>query len=196
MGAVLGVWVEALLVVIILILLGIILFSGDGTARGRRLSREADSLRKEIKRLQEANEAIRDSTGVGAKMRERRFYDLFGLVRELEELRCAVAGSSACQRVLAQRYSVAPGPELLKRILDARPEMDFLARRRLADEMLVGEVGRIILRNLGAGIILDQAASDAGMPLAIARGQVRRLQLLGYLDNKMKLTDRGRVALD
>jgi len=56
----------------------------------------------------------------------------------------------------------------------------------------VGEVGRIILRNLDAGALLEQAASDAGVPLAVVRGLVKRLQALGYLDNRMKLTERGR----
>lgn len=195
MGAVVGVWVEALLVVIILLLLGIILFSGGGITRRRELMREVDSLRKEVQRLQEANEALRSSLGVGAETRARRFGDLFGMVRELEELRCAIAGSSVCQRALTQKYSIAPGPELLERILAARPEMDSAAKRKLADEMLVGGVGRSILRSLDAGIPLERAASDAGMPLVVARGQVTRLQILGYLDTRLKLTERGREAL-
>lgn len=189
-----GVWVEALLVVIILLLLGIILFSGGGTVRRRGLSREVDSLRKEVKRLREANESLRSSMGVGAKTQVRRFGGLFGLVRELDELRCAVDGSSACQRVLTERYGIAQGPELLERILAARPEMDPAAKRKLANELLVGEVGRSILRNLDVGAPLEQAASDAGVPLVVARGQVRRLQVLGYLDNRMGLTKRGREA--
>jgi len=191
MGAVVGVWVEALLVVIILILLGIILFFG-GITRTREPSRAVDSLRNEVKRLQEANEAIRRGWGVGTKTRTRRFGDLFGLVRELEELRCAVDGSKVCQRVLTQKYDIAPGAELLERILSERPEMDPTAKQKLANELLVGEVGRIILRNLDAGALLEQAASDAGVPLAVVRGLVKRLQALGYLDNRMKLTERGR----
>ncbi len=190
-----GVWVEALLVIIILLLLGIILFSGGGIVRRRKLSGEVDFLRKEVKRLLDANEALRGSLGIGAERRVKRFGDLLGLVRDLEGLRCAIAGSSSCQLVLTQKYGAAPGPELLKRILAARPEMNSATKQRLADELLVGEVGRGILRNLDTGVPLERAASDVGVPVMVARGQVRRLQTLGYLDARMRLTDRGREAL-
>ena len=188
-------WVEALLVAIILLLLGIILFSGGGIARRRELSGEVDSLRKEVQRLQDANEALRGSLGVGTKERVRHFGDLFELVRDLESLRCAIAGSSACQRALTKKYGAAPGPKLLECILSTRPGIDPVAKRKLADELLVGEVGRGILRSLNAGALLEKAASDAGVPVVVARGQVTRLQILGYLDAHLKLTERGRGAL-
>ena len=188
-------WVEAILVVIILLLLGIILFSGGGIARRRVLSRQVDSLHKEMQRLENANEALRSSMGVGSGTRVKRFTDLFELVRDLEALRCAIAGSSTCKQVLTQKYGMGPGPELLKRILGARLWMDSAVKRRLADELLVGEIGRNILISLDAGAPLDRAASNAGVPVAVARGQIRRLQVLGYLDNRVALTDRGREAL-
>jgi hypothetical protein len=195
MGAVVEVLVEAFLVIIILLLLGMILFSGGGIARRRELLREVNSLRDEVKRLQDANEALRGRLGIGAEARVRHFGDLFELVRDLEGLRCAIAGSSACRQVLTQKYGAALGPELLKRILVARPSIDSAAKRKLADELLVGEVGRSILRSLNAGALLEKAASDAGVPVVVARGQVKRLQILGYLDTRLKLTDRGREAL-
>lgn len=193
--AVVGMWVVALLVFIILLLLGIILFSGGGVTRRYKLLREISSLREEAQRLRDANEALRGSLSVGAKERMEHFGDMLKLVRDLEGLRCAIAGSSACQRVLTQKYGVDPGPELLKRILATRPGMDFVAKRKLADELLVGEVGRGILRSLNAGALLEKAASDVGVPVVVARGQVTRLQILGYLDAHLKLTDRGREAL-
>ena len=188
-------WVLAFLVFIILLLLGIILFSGGGVTRRRELLKEISSLRKETQRLWDANEALRGSLVIEAKERGGRFGDLFELVRDLEGLRCAIAGSSACQRVLTQKYGVDPGPELLERILARRPGMDSIAKRKLADELLVGEIGRSILRSLNAGALLEKAASDAGVPMVVARGQVTRLQILGYLDAHLKLTDRGREAL-
>lgn len=188
-------WVEALFVVIILILLGIILFSGGGIARRRVLSRQVDSLHKEIQRLQNANEALRSSMGMGSETRVKSFADIFELVRDLESLRCAIAGSSTCQRALTQKYGIGPGPELLKRILGARLWMDSVVKWRLADELLVGEVGRSILQSLNSGAPIDRAASKAGVPMAVARGQVSRLQILGYLDNRLALTERGREAL-
>ena len=188
-------WVVALLVVIILLLLGVILFSGGGIARRRELSGEVDSLRKEVRRLRDANDALRGSLGVGTKERAKSFGDLFELVRDLEGLRCAIAGSSSCKRTLNKKYGATPGSELLERILAAQPGIDPFAKRKLADELLVGEVGRSILRSLDTGALLEKAASDAGVPGVVARGQVTRLQILGYLDPHLKLTERGREAL-
>ncbi len=188
-------WVEALLVVVILILLGIILFSGGSIARRRVLSRQVGSLHKEMQRLENANEALRSSMGVGSETRVKRFGDLLELVRDLEALRGAIAGSSTCKRVLTQKYSMDPGPELLKRILAARLWMDSAVKWRLADELLVGEVGRNILQSLDSGAPIDRAAIKAGVPVTVVRGQVRRLQVLGYLDNRVALTERGREAL-
>lgn len=195
MGSVMGVWVEVMLVVIALFLFGVVLFSSGGTTKTRGPSKDVDSLRNQVKRLQEANEAIRRGWGVGTKTRAIHYGDLLGLVRELEELRCAVDGSSVSKRVLTQKYGIDPGPELLERIIATRPEMDSLAKRKLADELLVGAVGRRIIRNLDAGTPLDKAATDAGVPLATARGLARRLQVLGHLDNRMRLTERGREPL-
>ncbi len=195
MVAVVEMWVTALLVVIILLLLGIILFSGGGIIRRRRLLREIGYLRSEMRRLQDANEALRGSVGVGTKERTERFGNLFELVKDLEYLRCAIGGSSACQRVLSQKYDVKPGSELLERILAAQPGMDPIAKRKFADELLVGEVGRSILRSLEGGARLEKAASDAGVPVSVSRAHVTILQTLGYLDTHLKLTDRGREAL-
>jgi hypothetical protein len=194
MVAVVGMWVYALLVVIILLLLGIILFSGGGIIRRRRLSGEINSLRREIQRLQDANEALRGSVGVGTKERTESFGNLFEMVKDIEGIRCAIGGSSACQRVLIDKYGLKPGPELIERILAAQPGMDPIAKRKFADELLVGEIGRSILRSLDGGARLEKAASDAGVPVSISRAHVTILQTLGYLDIHLKLTDRGRKA--
>lgn len=195
MVTVVGMWVTALLVVIILLLLGVILFSGGGIIRRRILSREIGYLRSEMQRLQDANEALRGSVGVGTKERTESFGNLFEMVKDLEGLRCAIGGSSACQRVLSDKYGVKPGPELLERILAAQPGMDPIAKRKFADELLVGEVGRSVLRSIDGGARLEKAASNAGVPVSVSRAHVARLQVLGYLDTHLKLTDRGRKAL-
>ena len=188
-------WVTALLVVIILLLLGMILFSGGGITKRRELLKEISSLREEAQRLRDANEALHGSMVISAKERRGHFGDLFELLRDLEGLRCAIAGSRVCQQVLSQKYGVDPGPELLKRILAKRPVMDPIVKQKFADELLVGEIGRSILRSLNEGALFEKAASDAGVPVVVARRQVTRLQTLGYLDAHLKLTDRGREAL-
>lgn len=188
-------WVESFLVIIILLLLGWVLFSGSGVFRRRNLLREINSLQDEVQMLREANEALRSSSGVGMKERMKRFEDLFGLVRDLESLRCAIAGSKSCQNTLLQKYNVAPGPELLERIFAAWLAIEPTVKQRLANEMLVGEVGRKIMRSLDSGASIEKAASDAGVPVVIAKGQITRLQILGYLDSRLKSTERGLEAL-
>ncbi len=187
--------VEALLVIIILLLLGIILFSGSGIVRRRWLLRDVGKLREEKRRLVEVNEALRRSSGLGAEEQTRRFGDLLELVRDLDSLRCAVEGLSDRQRGLTQKYGVSQGPELLKHILVARPDIDPVAKWKLAHELLVGEVGRAIMRSLSAGASLEKAASNCGVPVVVARRQVTRLQTLGYLDARLKPTELGREAL-
>jgi hypothetical protein len=189
------VW-EIVLVVVIIIgfVLWIVFFLSGGVYRHRRLKQEAAALREELQRTREVNEALRRSLGAGVGTRLKQYGDLAEFVRDLESLRCAIAGSKICQEILFKKYNMAPGPELLQRIL-AHPGVDSVVKGRLADELLVGEVGRTIMRSLDSGGTLERAAADAGVPLVVAKGQITRLQVLGYLDSRLKLTERGRVAL-
>jgi hypothetical protein len=70
-----------------------------------------------------------------------------------------------------------------------------VVKGRLTDEMLVGEIGRTIMKSLDSGDTIERAADNAGVPLVVAKGQITRLQILGYLDSRLKLTERGRYAL-
>lgn len=187
-------WVEIFLVVIILILLGWILFSSSGIYRQRKSRREISVLQEELRRMRDANEALREALGVGAGTRLKRYGNLFEFVRDLDSLRSAIAGSKGCQDQLARKYNMGAGPELLARIL-AQPGIDSEVKERLADELMVGEVGRAIARSLNAGASIERAAAEAGVPLIVAKGQVTRLQILGYLDSRLKLTERGQKAL-
>ena len=187
-------WIVVFLVAVIIFLMGMILFGGGGVSRQRKLQREISVLREELRMLRDANEALRESLGVGAEARLRRYEDLFEFVRDLEGLRSAIAGSKACQKQLAEKYGLPPGPEILERIL-ARPGIDPAVKGRLADELLVGGVGRAIMRSLNAGATIEQVAADAGVPLVVAKGQITRLQILGYMDSRLKPTERGREAL-
>lgn len=187
-------WIVAFLVAIILILMGVILFGGGGVLRQRRLRAEMSSLREELRRVQDANEALRRSLGVGAEARVERYKDMFELVRDLDSLRSAIAGSKICQTQLDKKYGLPPGPELLERIL-GRAGIDSGVRERLADELVVGEVGRVIMRSLSRGATIEQAAADAGVPLVVARGQITRLQILGYMNPQLKPTERGLEAM-
>jgi len=189
-------WIEIVLAVIIILLLGwIFFFSGGGVLKQRKLSQEIDELRKETRRLRDANEALRNSFGVGIKARARYLEGWFDLIRDLGGLKCAIAGSRICQKMITEKYDVPPGPELLERILAKWPNIDPGVKSKLANELLVGEVGRAILRSMDSSASFERAASDAGVPVVLVKREVAQLQLLGYLDSYLKLTERGREAL-
>jgi len=187
------IWIEIFLVAVILVLFGWILYGGGASRRGK-LHQELISQREEIRVLREANESLRSSLGISEEGKLRRHQEIFQFIRDLESLRGAIAGSTISQKVLNSKYSGGSPKELLAKIMDARPGIDAAVRRRLADEMLVGEAGRTIMRSLDAGATIDRAASTAGMPLIVAKGQIRRLQSLEYLDSRLKPTEAGRKA--
>ncbi|MEM3421522.1 MAG: hypothetical protein QW315_04615 [Candidatus Hadarchaeum sp.] len=189
------IWIEIFLVAIILILLGWILYSGGGS-RQRKLQQEIEAQREELRVLREANESLRNALGLSEEGKLRRHQEIFQFLRDLESLRAAIAGSTISQKVLRSKYGDVEGFELLTRIMDARPNIDPAVKRRIADEILVGEAGRTIMKALDKGASIDRAASAAGMPLIVAKGQIRRLQMLGYLDSRLKPTEQGRRALE
>lgn len=186
---------EVVLVLIILALLALLLFSGGGVFRVRRLSAEVDSMSGELGRMQVANEALRGSLGTRRDERVRSLAEAVELARDLEILRSAVAGSTVCQKSIVEKYGTEPGPELVSRILAARSRVESVTKRKIAHELLVGEVGRIFLRSMRAGRSIGQASADAGIPVVVGKGQVKRLQVLGYLDDRLGLTELGREAL-
>ncbi|MGQ9788276.1 MAG: hypothetical protein ACUVQM_03075 [Candidatus Hadarchaeaceae archaeon] len=189
------IWIEIFLVAVILILVGWILYSGGG-ARQRKLQQEIEAQREELRVLREANESLRNVLGLSDEGKLRRHQELFQFIRDLESLRGAIAGSTVSQRVLRSKYGNVEGYELLKRIMDVRPNIDLEVKRRIADEILVGEAGRTIMKALDKGASIERAASAAGMPLIVAKGQIRRLQMLDYLDSRLKPTELGHKAME
>jgi hypothetical protein len=77
----------------------------------------------------------------------------------------------------------------------ANPMVDSSIKSGIADEMLVGEVGRALMKGLNSGRTIEEAAADAGVPVAVAKGQIIRLQMLGYLDSRLKPTEKGLLAM-
>lgn len=181
-------WIEILLMGIILILLGVMLAGRGGALKRRRLEAEVEGLKAKLRELEGG------IVGAGEEMELKRPSDLFGFVRDLETLRSAIAGSRICQQTLMKKYKLKPGVQLLKRVL-SRARLEPSVKERLADEFLVGELGRGMLKSFNKGASIDQAAAEVGVPLVVARGQVRRLQVLGYLDNRLKPTEQGWRAL-
>jgi len=187
--------VEAILVLIILVLLAIILFSGGGIFRVRKLSSDIDKLRGEIKRLQSVNESLRENIDSTDDKRLKDFAELTTLVRELENVEMALAGSSSIRQQLVAKYGVEIGPEIIDGILARSARVDPAIKERLVKEILVGDTGRILLKSMSSGATVDRAAADAGLPTIVAKNQIRGLQILGYLDDRMELTSSGRDVL-
>jgi len=187
--------VEAILVLIILVLLAVILFSGGGIFRVRKLSSDIDKLRGEIKRLQSVNESLRENIDSTDDKRLKDFAELTTLVRELENVEMALAGSSSIRQQLVAKYGVEISPEIVDGILARSAKVDPAIKERLVKEILVGDTGRILLKSMSSGATVDRAAADAGLPTIVAKNQIRGLQILGYLDDRMELTSSGRDAL-
>ena len=187
--------VEAILVFIILVLLAIMLFSGGGIYRTRALSDEINKLRAEIKRLRSVNESLRDNIDSTDEKKSKDFAELCTLARELENVEMALLGSSTIRRQLTGKYGMEISPEMVDKILAGGTRVDAAIKERLAKEILVGDAGKILLKSVSAGSTIEGAAADAGLPPVVARNQIRGLQVLGYLDDRMQLTSRGRSAL-
>jgi hypothetical protein len=187
--------VEVILVIIIVILLALLLFSGGSILWVRRFAAEVNDMRAQVGRMQVANEALRNNLSAMVGERTKTFSEVVELARDLEILRSAIAGSSECQKLLTDKYGGVTGPELVDRILASKPRVDRATKSRLAHELLVGEVGRAMLRGLGGKKTIAQASADAGVPVVVGKGQIRRLQVLGYLNERLELTERGQEAL-
>lgn len=161
----------------------------------RKLSADVSRLRKELDRMRAANDALRERLDAEESERARCSADICDLARDFERLRSAIAGSNTCEKMLIEKHGIKPGPELVDRILASKPRVSLHTKRRLAHELLVGEIGRALLDSLGKGRSIEQAAGDADIPVVVAKGQIKRLQVLGYLDDRLELTRRGHEAL-
>jgi len=161
-------------------------------AAARRLSRRKRELEEEVRALSEMNEMLSEnlSRKVG-----RSEGVLAEFVRDLERLRTAIAGSGVCEKILKKKYRLEVGGGMLRRIFEAYPSLGLLTKQQLADEILVGELGRQIMRELEEGANVEEISGAVEAPLAVVKGQIRRLQLLGYLDGTLKPTPSGKRVL-
>jgi hypothetical protein len=183
-------WTEIILLALlalVAVLLSLLLFWEGGLSERRRLRAERTAFKEELQKLR----VTRVKPQPGAQKGD----DLFDFARDIESLRGAIAGSKICQRTLRRKYGLSPGPELFAAIMK-RSKLDTSSKLRLADEFLVGEVGRSMIRSLIAGASIEEAADNAGVPLIIANGQITRLRVLGYIDSSLRPTEIGKRALD
>jgi len=169
----------------VIVLLAIVLWGRGGVLRQRRLEREIEELRSRLIEYSRAQPVV---------LPQKIGPDLYEFVKDLETLRSAIAGAKICQRVILKKYGVKPGPEVLEKIL-SRTKLPESVKQRLADEFLVGEAGREILRLLNKGESIEKISAEVGMPLIVTKSQITRLQMLGYLDGRLKPTEKGLRAM-
>ncbi len=188
--------IEAILIAIIAILIIWIYFSGGGTPRTRELTNKIDRLEKENETLRETNEALRSGYGYSSKKVSRSLDKIGSMVRDLVCVKEAIKGSKSARMRLDEKYGIEVSKQLVKNILSSEQTVNFDLRRRAAHEVLVGSIGRDILKGLERGKSLDDSISDAGVPLRIGRERARLLKEVGYLDNHMNLTNWGYEVLE
>jgi hypothetical protein len=186
---------EILLALLLLVVLGWIFLPGWKVLEGRRLALRVNRLEGEIRKLTQENLRLREEVLKKPEQEKAETGKISALVRDLEALRSAIAGAKVSLERLQKKYGLGPGPELLTKILQSQPDLSWALRERLAQDILVGEVGRAVLRSLTSSSSLDQVSATSGVPLAVVKSEVRRLQTLGYLDEKLSLTQLGKMSL-
>ncbi|MEM2865821.1 MAG: hypothetical protein QW098_01585 [Candidatus Hadarchaeales archaeon] len=186
---------ELLLAAIVVVVLGWIFLPGWKVLEGRRLAVKVNRLEGELRKLQQENLRLREEIMRRPEHEKMEVGKVSSLVRDLEALRSAIAGAKVSLDRLHKKYGLGPSPELLTKILQSQPELSWAMRERLAQDILVGEVGRAVLRALASSPSLDQASASSGVPLAVVKSEVRRLQTLGYLDDRLGLTQLGKMSL-
>ncbi|TDA32306.1 MAG: hypothetical protein DSO03_03060 [Hadesarchaea archaeon] len=162
---------------------------------GRRLAVKVNRLEGEVRRLTQENMKLKEELMRRPEQEKIEADRISALVRDLEALRSAIAGAKVSTERLQKKYGVGPGPELLKKILQSQPDLTWSLREKLAQDILVGEVGRAVLRSLASSPSLDRASATTGIPLAVVKSEVKRLQILGYLDEGLGLTQLGKMSL-
>ncbi|MEW6222843.1 MAG: hypothetical protein AB1476_06035 [Candidatus Hadarchaeota archaeon] len=181
-------WIEIVLLAVIGVLLALLMFGRKGPEELAKLKKEKAALERELRlrsiKISEARESKETAEEAA----------LYEFARDMESLRSAIAGSKISQRTLRRKYGVPPSPMLFAAILK-RSKLGDEMKARLSDEILVGEVGRSMMKSLISGSTIEKAAEEAGVPLIIAKGQITRLQVLGYLDTALRPTDIGRRAI-
>jgi hypothetical protein len=178
-------WIDIVLMGLVIILLAMMLWGRGGVLKQRRLEKEIEELRSKLMECSRTQPSVQP---------QRMGSELYEFVKDLETLRSAIAGAKICQRIILKKYKVRPGAEALDKML-ARVRLPEAVKQRLADEFLVGEAGREIMRLLNRGEPIERISAEVGMPLIVTKSQITRLQMLGYLDGRLKPTEKGLRAI-
>ena len=186
-------WEIVLLAFIIVLALVVWIVFGGGGAR--RFSVEVSRLRAELERMRSLNEALRSSLAATEMERGKRVEELCDFICDLERVKSSLAGCRPSQEALMKKYGIQPSPELIDAIFEKSPMVDADTKRGVSHELLVGEIGKAVLEGLAGGKGVSEIAATAGLPVIVVRSQLKGLQVLGYVNRRLALTERGRAAL-
>lgn len=188
--------VSAILMTIIILLLIWIYYSGGGTVRTLKLTKKIKELKRKNQDIAKTNEILRSSRDSSGKGISQPVLKASNLIEDLISVREALRGSETAKETIKKRYEEEIGPELIRAILSSKKEIGTPVKRRLAHEVLVGNIGRDIMKEFDRGESIEDASAKAGVPLKVGKEKVRLLKKTGYLDNKLNLTDWGREVLE
>ncbi|KXA93465.1 hypothetical protein AKJ64_00490 [candidate division MSBL1 archaeon SCGC-AAA259E17] len=188
--------IEAILIAVIALLVFWIYYSGGGTFRTRKLTSQIERLKEENQFLRDTNETLRSNLGPTSGRFTRPVARAARLAEELVKVKEALRGSESAKSSLEKEYGQEVSQELVQEILASEKNIGSPLKRRLAHEILVGSIGRDILKGLNDGKSLEDSIVDSGVPLRIGRERTRLLKETGYLDNKLNLTDWGSEVLE
>lgn len=189
-------WISIALLIVIILILAWIYYSGGGTPRTRKLTKKIQELEEENENLQETNETLRAGLDSTSERFSRSVSKVNDLVEELVRVREAFNGSKKAKEMLETKYGEEIGRNLIKKILSSEETITSPLKRGIAHEIFVGDIGREILEGLRRGRGLNNIIADAGVPLQVGKRRVRLLEETGYINSQLNLTDWGSEALE
>lgn len=184
-----------IVLVIIIIILLVWIFLGTKTTHILKLARKNKKLREEIEELRGINRTLRSGIGSTREEISGQVEDACEIAENLQRLKEALLGNKSAKEALRKDFNEEPGPELVRHILEAKPQIRSRLKRRLSSGVLAGDLGIDVLRGLNEGKSIADVAADAGVPIHAVRSRITLLQTTGYIDNRLGLTELGRKAI-
>lgn len=187
--------IEGILIAIIVILVVWIYFSGGGTLKTRKLKKKIEDLEEQNRILEETNQGLRSGYENSSEKVSRSLERLESLIFDLVRVKEALKGSKSAEETIEEKYGKEISQELIKDIMASVSGVDSLLKEMTVHRILVGSIGKDILKGLDSGKGLDEAIMDSGVPLRIGRERVRLMKDTGYLDSRLNPTTWGYEAM-
>ncbi len=173
-----------------------IYYSGGGTLKARELKEEVEKLEEENRLLKETNDTLRSGLDSNTESSMRLIGRVNMLVKNLVRVKEALKGSNRAREFIEAEYENEIGPQLIREIFSEEENIHILMKRKLANEIFVGDIGRDILNAINEGKGTKEAFVEAGVPIKVGNERLKVLKEAGYLDNKLNLTEWGGEALE